>query len=55
MDSYMNDGLTYEHFYFIIKRSIKLVGFIYLFIIFLWHFYQIIFTQVFCFYAQVIV
>ena len=28
----MKDGLTYEHFYFIIKTSIKLVGFIYLFI-----------------------
>ena len=26
--------LTYEHFYFIIKTSIKLVGFIYLFIYF---------------------
>ena len=28
----MKDGLTYEHFHFVIKTSIKLVGFIYLFI-----------------------
>ena len=28
----MKHDLTYEHFYFIIKTSIKLVGFIYLFI-----------------------
>ena len=42
----MNDGfLTYEYFYFVIKTSMKLVGFFYLFI-----FYDtFIFTQVFFF------
>ena len=34
MDSYMKDSLTYEHFYFIIETSIKLVGFIYFFHLF---------------------
>ena len=36
MDSYNYEwwGLTYEHFYFVIKTSIKVVGFFYVFIYF---------------------
>ena len=48
--------LSYGHFYFVIKTSIKLVRFFnFLFYFtFLWHFYQITFTQVF-FFASIIV
>ena len=50
-------GFNYEHFHFVIKPSIKLLGlylFIYLFIQFLWNSYHIIFIQVFIFFlAQI--